>query len=210
MRAVRALLLAAAVAQLVGGCGGGPHAEPRYPGTLRPPAELGADVMMRQRLTARWGDGEGNGETVEFEAVLQKQGDALILLGLGPHGGRAFLLEHRDGRVRFEPYVDLELPFPPRFILLDVQRVFFPHLGDGRLADGAHERELDGEMVRERWREGRLVERTFRRTDGEPDGVVRVDYGEGLAPDHAPPRIELHNGWLGYSLTVETLDRTPL
>ncbi len=190
----------AAVALLVIGCGGAERREPRYPGTLRAPSELGADVMMRQRLTARWGEGE----SASFEAVLQKQGDALVLLGLGPHGGRAFLLEHRDGEVRFEPYVDLELPFPPRFVLLDVQRVFFPYLGEP-LDEGTRERTVDGEVVREVWRGGRLVERTFRRADGDPEGVIRVDYGEGLATGLPPPLIVLDNGWLGYTLSVETL-----
>lgn len=197
-----------ALLTVLAGCGGGETAAPRYPGTLRSPAELGADVMMRQRLTAHW----GQGESMSFEAVLQKRGDALLLLGLGPHGGRAFVLEHRGGEVRFEPYVDLEFPFPPRFILLDVQRVFFPYQDHDAAPppDGVHERAVDGEIVREIWRDGRLVERTFRRADGRPEGVIRVDYGEGMARGAPPPAIELSNGWLGYTLAVETLQHQPL
>lgn len=173
----------------------------RYSGGLRGPAEMGADVMMRQRLTARWGEGE---ETA-FDAVLQKQGDRMVLLGLGPHGGRAFVLEQNGAEVRFEEMVDLDLPFPPELILLDVQRVFFPQLGEGPRADGEHERVIGEERVRERWQDGRLLSRTYERVDGEPAGVIRVDYGEGLAPGEQPPTIRFDNGWFGYSLSVETL-----
>jgi hypothetical protein len=157
--------------------------------------------MMRQRLTARWGDGE---ETA-FDAVLQKHGDTLILLGLGPHGGRAFVLEQRDGHVRFENFVDVDLPFPPRFILLDIQRVFFPQLSESVLPDGEHTGTVDGEVIREQWREGKLVSRSFQRADGEPAGLITVDYGAGMASGEQPPPIVFHNGWFGYSLSVETL-----
>ena len=183
-RPARRLGAGALVLVVLGACGGGPPPAPRYPGTLRPPSELGADVMMRQHLVARWGDGE----SAELDAVLQKQGDALLLLGLGPGGGRGFVIEHRAGQaVRFEKYVDIDLPFPPRFVLLDVQRVFFPYLGPPPAEDGAREGVVDGDVVHEVWRDGALIERTFRRADGDPEGVIRVDYGPGLVPGRAPP-----------------------
>ena len=189
-------------------CGGASeHAgPPRYPGTLRPANELGPDVMMRQQLEADWGD-----DRQGFEAVLQKQGDEMVLLGLGPHGGRAFLLEHRGGEIHFETFVDLDLPFPPRYVLLDVQRTFFPYLSTEPLPDGIHEGVVDGEKVTERWRDGRLVERRFERLDGDPEGVIRVDYGPGLVFGQRPPQsITLDNGWFGYTLRVRTVDHQPL
>ncbi len=53
-----------------------------YPGELRAPAELGANVMWRQKVTAKWGKSESR----SFVAVLQKQGERLSLLGLSPMG----------------------------------------------------------------------------------------------------------------------------
>ena len=191
---------------LLAACGGAEGAAPRYPGTLRPPSAMGADVMMRQRLTARWGEGE---ETA-FDAVLQKQGNALVLLGLGPHGGRAFVLAQRDGAVSFEKFVDVDLPFPPEFILLDVQRVLFPRLSETPLPDGVHERVVDDERVTERWHSGKLVARTFERVDGDPAGTITIGYGEGWAPGEQPPTVRFENGWFGYSLSVETLSYQPL
>lgn len=195
---IRASLVLALV---LGACGGAETTAPRYPGTLRPPSAMGADVMMRQRLTARWGEGE---ET-SFDAVLQKQGNALILLGLGPHGGRAFVIAQRDGAVSYEELVDIDLPFPPEFILLDVQRVFFPRLSPAPLGDGVHERVVDGERVIERWQNGKLVSRTFERADGDPAGTITIGYGTGWAPGEQPPTVRFDNGWFGYSLSVETL-----
>lgn len=196
--------LATALLLVVLGCGSAaePAGPPRYPGTLRPASELGADVMMRQTLEADWGAG-----SQAFEAVFQKQGDELVLLGLGPHGGRAFLLEHAGGEVRFETFVELDLPFPPRYVLLDVQRTFFPYLSREPLPDGVHEERMDGERVRETWRDGRLLERTFERLDGDPEGTIRVDYGPGLVFGQPPPgEIVFHNGWYGYTLRVRTVD----
>jgi hypothetical protein len=182
-------------------CGGTEATAPRYPGTLRPPSAMGADVMMRQKLTARWGEGE----EMSFDAVLQKQGDALVLLGLGPHGGRAFVIAQRGADVSYEELVDIDLPFPPEFILLDVQRVFFPRISETVLGDGSHARVVDGERVTERWQNGKLVSRTFERVDGDPAGTIRIGYGAGWAPGEQPPTVRFENGWFGYSLSVETL-----
>lgn len=200
-------LLVVSLAWIVGcGAASEPAGPPHYPGTLRPASELGDDVMMRQTLEADWGDGQQ-----AFEAVLQKQGGELVLLGLGPHGGRAFLLEHRGGEARLETFVDLDLPFPPRYVLLDVQRTFFPYLSAEPLDDGVHEEAMDGERVRETWRDGKLLERTFERLDGEPQGVIRVDYGPGMVFGQSPPaEIAFHNGWFGYVLRVRTVDYRPL
>ena len=93
---------------------------PGYPTVLTPPSELGADFAMQQQVTMRHARGENS-----FSAVLQKQGDTLTLLALGPHGGRAFSLVQRGQEVEFESYVDIELPFPPEYILHDVHRTWF-------------------------------------------------------------------------------------
>ena len=188
----------------LGACGGrqapppdeGGELEP-YPTVLAPPSSLGGDFAMEQVVTMRHQQGENT-----FRAVLQKQGDELVLLGLAPHGGRAFVLTQRGTEVTFESFMPRELPFPPEYIFHDIHRAWFkdaPGLGG----------ELEGERVTERAEGGRVVERRYERLDGRPEGAIVVSYGDGLAPGAPvtaapPPTIELVNGWFGYSATIES------
>lgn len=168
-----------------------------YPGVLREAGTLGIDLMCRQRVTASWGEERSR----SFEAVLQKQSDELVLLGLSPLGQVGFVLKLHDGEVSFENRTEVELPFPARFILLDVQRAFYPWLAEGRL-DGV----VDGERVVERRDEGRLVERSFARVDERPPGRIVVRYEAYEDGRVIPGRVEIDNGWFGYCLTVETFE----
>ncbi len=201
---------AVALAVALASCGGGPRPvpegpPPEYPGqlaapsTLRSPAALGDAFALEQRVRTEYPDG-----AQEFRAVLQLQGDALILIGFGPHGGRGFALQQRGGEVEWESHLPEELPFPPEFMLHDVQRVWFRGLA-GPLPDGEHRETIDGEEVTERWAGGRLLERTFRRLDGEPAGVQRVTYDGGLGGDAPPSRVTFVNPWFGYTLVLTTL-----
>ena len=169
---------------------------PGYPTVLTPPSELGADFAMQQQVTMRHARGENS-----FSAVLQKQGDTLTLLALGPHGGRAFSLVQRGQEVEFESYVDIELPFPPEYILHDVHRTWFAR---------TQQAEADGERIDEtRDDQGRLLERCFERLDERPAGRLCVRYAGGLdanAPQQVSPpdEVVLDNGWFGYTATVRT------
>ena len=179
-----------------------------YPGTLRAPSAYAGDFMLDQSVTAIHAGGQ---ET--FRAILEKRGDALVMVGLGPHGGRAFVLRQEGDAVSFESFLDRALPFPPRYMLLDVHRVWLAGLPGAPLADGTHEAVIDGERVTERWAEGRLLGRTFERLDGAPPGRITITYDGGLDPSPgAPPptRVELDQGWFGYRLVLEGLRRTPL
>ncbi len=170
------------------------------PGALVPTGEIRGDFLMRQRVEAHY-----PGRDVSFDAVLQKQGDALTLLGLTPFGTRAFVLQQRGTEVSFTSHMPGELPFPPRYMLLDIHRTFFMGLGPPPAGDGERTGARDGDEIREVWRAGRLMERHFRRLDGRPPGTVDVRYVDGMI-GHAPPRtIEFRNGWSGYSLTITTL-----
>jgi len=195
------VVLAACVA-LVTACGGAPSRPRSYPGVLHAPSTLGADFLTRQRIVATYQD-----QRVSFDAVVQKRADTLTLLGLTPFGSRAFLLEQRGGAVRFVSYVPRDLPFPPRNILIDVHRVFFFGIAPrGRaLSDGAHVATREGEIVRERWSAGRLVERRFTRASGDPRGEIAIRYQGGAPPNGAARRIDLANGWFGYRLVIDTL-----
>jgi hypothetical protein len=178
---------------------------PEYPGeladpsALRSPEVLGEAFALEQRVRSEYPDG-----AQEFRAVLQKRGDSLILVGFGPHGGRGFVLSQRGAEVDFESHLPHELPFPPRFMLQDIQRTWFRGLS-GPLPDGEHRAEIDGEEVVERWEDGRLRERTFRRLDGRPEGVIRITYEDGLGGEAPPERVVLENGWFGYRLVLTTL-----
>jgi len=176
-----------------------------YPGLLRPASALGADVLWQQRVTASWGD-----DSRSFDVALQKQDDTLTLIGLSPLGTTGFVVELADGAIRQQLPPGEELPFPPRFLLLDVERVFFPWLQDGAAADGERAAEVGGERVVEQVQGGRVVERRFTRLDGRPRGTIVVRYGweegDGAAPAHA----ELDNGWFGYRLSIRTLQETRL
>jgi hypothetical protein len=169
-----------------------------YPGALHPPNALGPDFLIRQRIDATFGDRE-----IGFDAVVQKVGDKLTLLGLTPFGSRAFLLEQTGTEVRFERYVDRDLPFPPKYILFDLQRTLYV---EGARADGTHALETDDERTTEIWKGGLLHERRVSRKDGKPSGELAIRYEGGLAPAAPPPVMHFHNGWFGYDLEIRTLE----
>ncbi|MBK8096258.1 MAG: DUF3261 domain-containing protein [Planctomycetes bacterium] len=180
-----------------------------YPGRLQPPAALGVDLVWQQRITATWGEGEQRG----FEAALQKQRDELTVIGMSPLGQVGFVLIQRPAGVTFENRTDMQLPFPPRFVLLDVQRTFFPWLpADPTLRDGDRQAVVDDELVTERYRDGRLRERTFTRCSGQPAGVIQVTYDWDAAQpqQRAPRQAVLNNGWFRYRLTIDTHAETVL
>jgi hypothetical protein len=188
-------------------CASGPRApsklrESDYPGTLVESARLPA-TFARQRIEARFGE-----HAMSFQAVLQVDAGVLSLLALTPYGTRAFLIEQRGQAVRFEQYIDRDLPFPPRFILIDVHRALFSGAFPLTPAqpDGEHSVERDGERITERWQAGAVRERSFARLDGKPQGSIRIDYGDdGLRAGSLPKRIALENGWFDYSLVIKGL-----
>ncbi|HTE05343.1 MAG TPA: DUF3261 domain-containing protein [Planctomycetota bacterium] len=187
-----------------------------YPGELRPASDFPADVLLRQRVSASWGDAASGDPRAHgqrsFDCAFQKQGDTLTLLGLSPLGSVTFVVKLVGDRVEFENRTPEPLPFPPRFILLDVERVFFPWLATGGapLVDGVHESVLGDERVTERWSAGQLVERRFERIDGHPAGAIRITFGGDREGRFAPPSALLDNGWLNYRLSVETYEQAPL
>ena len=194
---------------LVAGCAGAqPRAAPGDPDPasglapvvqLRPPAVVARDFSWRQRVSVQYGDRSPR----SFDAVLQKKGDRLSLVGLTPLNTVTFLVEQRGQDVRFDNRTGQALPFDGRHILQDVQRVFFPWL-TGPVADGHRAGAVLDEQVSERWERGRLVERTFAQT-GRPS--VRVTFSGAVSgpSEHAPPaRAVLENQRYGYRLVIET------
>jgi hypothetical protein len=162
------------------------------------PEAIPGEFTVRQKLVAKSVHGGGS-----FEAVLQKKGDTLTMIGLTPYGGRAFLLVQKGAEVQFTKYIPQELPFAPTFILLDIHRVWDAWLG-GPLANGERSSVVDGEKISERWRNGQIVERRFVRTTGAQPGEIVVTYGAPGAGGLAA-HVALENGRFGYRLDVDTL-----
>jgi hypothetical protein len=162
------------------------------------PEAIPGEFTVRQKLVAKSGHGGGS-----FEAVLQKKGDTLTMIGLTPYGGRAFLLQQKGADVQFTKYIPQELPFAPTFILLDIHRVWDAWLG-GPLANGERSSVLEGEKISERWLNGRIVERRFVRETGGQPGEIVVSYG-APGPGGLAAHVTLENARFGYRLDVDTL-----
>ncbi len=193
----------------VAGC----SSEPRTPaqherttpalGELRPPSELGSDFQWRQHVTAKWPNG-----TRGFEAVLSKEGDKLVLVGLGPMDTPGFVLTvASSGKLTVENNTQQPIPFDPKFVLLDVQRAFYPWF-PSPLDNGQRTVTTDDDIVTEAWSNGNLDRRVFTRVTGNPAGALVVSYSGWLPGNRAPRRAVLRNGWFGYTLTIETVDQT--
>lgn len=199
------LLITAALASFA--CSATPKPAPTqltdamYPWHLRSPRAFPSDFMWQQRLTST-----ANGVTHSLQAVLQKQSDHMVLVGLTPFGTKAFVLDQTGDDVHFEKFFDREMPFPPRFMLIDIQRSYLPL---GTAEQGETRTELDGEEIVQVFADSHLVERRFRRLDGQPPGTITVQYREFVAPGVAK-HVRIDNRWFGYVLEVTTLDAKTL
>lgn len=167
-------------------------AQGEYPAVLHPPAELHPDFSVHQHITA-----SSRGHSGSFDAVVQKHGNKLVVVGLGPASVRMFVLEQTASGITFEQSFGPTLPFPPRNIVVDVHRTFFKVLPEGVRAGT-----IDDERVEEDWRGAELAERRFFRADREKP--VTVHYGPGCTRARcAPSTIKLNNPWFHYELSIE-------
>lgn len=185
--------------------------------TLLPAGALPGSHSIRQWVVIRWPGGEER-----FEAVLQKEGDSLLLVGLGPMGRVGFQISLDDEDLGFQNHTGQTMPFSPAYILADVQRIFYPWLEprleeEARCRSGRRRGARRGLEIEEQRVEGRLVERRFS-VSGRPglgEVVVRYDRydrsdgpppaGAARAPEAGPWRATLRNDWVGYEIEVEFL-----
>lgn len=172
-----------------------------YPGELLDPASVPGDFVIRQHIQGTYGP-----RKISFDAVVQKKDDTLLVLALTPYGSRAMAIQLTGRQVSVEKFIPRDLPFDPRFILLDVQRTFLMGLPDAPYADGWHRDKTADEVIRERWHDGRLHERRYTRRDHNPSGAVVVRYAGRYRAGTAPPVVTLVNEWYGYTLRLETGD----
>jgi hypothetical protein len=151
------------------------------------------------------------GRAAAFDAVLQKKGNELTLVGLTPFGSRAFVIRQVGTVLSFESFVPQTLPFPPSYIVVDVERVFFPWTDAPPPTDGERRFSRDAEAVAEQWEGGKLRRRTFAFAEGHPPGEIVIDYDGGMEIGGAPPpHVSFDNGQYGYHLDITTLTHQPL
>lgn len=111
------------------------------------------------------------------------------------------------GKLSVENHTGQPIPFDPRFVLLDVQRAFYPWF-PSPLGEGTRTATANGETIAESWHQGHLVQRSFTRVDGKPPGQVVVSYEGWHGQNRAPARVVLRNGWHDYTLEIETVEQT--
>ena len=180
-----------------------------YPGTLQHPGALPIQAVWQQHVTADWTGPDHRARSSGFDAAVQRRGDRLTVLGLSPMGSVGFSVEQGPDGIHIENNIPDQMVLPPRFILLDVQRTFYPWTdADAPNAPQRRTARLDGEDVQERWDDGKLIERSFSRTTGDPAGVIRIQYEWGRDDWAVPTRAVLDNGWFGYRLTIVTHSET--
>jgi len=167
---------------------------------LLPVSTLARDLVLQQRVAIRWQDREER-----FAAVLQKRGDELLLLGLGPMNSVGFTLTLDAEGVRFENRSGRALPFEPERILADVQRVFYPWIPAEQSCTDCEQFAVRGDLeISEKIGPERLLERRFVDLSGRRSGEIVIRFEDWLEVGSVPGRAILHNGWYGYELTVET------
>lgn len=167
---------------------------------LRPFSDLPLDVMWRQQVTISWGD-----QSEEIPVVLQKNREALVLVGLGPLGPPSFVIRHDKDKLALDNRSGRDFPFSAAYIIADIQRAFFPWALDGQRprARGSWR----GLVIEEQWEGEELRERLFYLRDSPQRGAVRVRYMDGSAGLDVPTRVSLVNEWFGYRLEIETLEQ---
>lgn len=202
-------------------CGCGPshrstiqaNAPSEYPGVLHDPKTLPYNFMVRQSLTIRT-KRDGKPVEAELDAVLQKNGDTLLIVGFGPANVKAFTLTQRGDKVEFVQFMGPQLPFSPRDIVVDVHRVYFKRLPapTDPAYSGVVRGTLDGEQVEETWHNGGLRGRVFTRP-AEPKlkGAIRVELGAGCGTSQCEPEsATIANEWFDYTVAIVNEDYEPL
>lgn len=165
---------------------------------LVPSEAITPDFIVHQRVHASFGE-----RKMVFQAVIQKAEGRLTIVALTLQGTRLFTLEQSGTTVRFERYTKSELPFSPRHILVDIHRSYFRSLASPP-ASGRRVASSGGELLRETWRRGQLVERTIEIIEAKRPERITIRYGAGGA-SLLERSIRYHNGYLDYTLVVTPL-----
>jgi hypothetical protein len=179
-----------------------PASAPAYElaGVLLPTSELAPPFQIRQRIHGKY---QGRDVTIDCVVVLDQ--GKLSVVGLTPFSTRAFVIEQRGTEVKLEKFVDLDVPFDPAAVLYDLHRVFFRGLSKPQ-SDGTHQGVDHGDLVRERWEGGHIVERRLQALEGPTPQLVVIQFEGAPAPVIAP-RVTLTNVAFAYTLEIENVEQ---
>ncbi len=191
----RSLALGCLLFGCCGACAHRPGAAWEKPALVRPDVMPG-NFSWRQRVELRFA-----GRTRVFDAVLEKSGTRLSLVGLAPFGGVLLAVSLDGSRVSVSGPLAATLPFPPEYLLRDVERCYFPVFDAGSPADGVRTRVVDGVQIAESWSEGRLQTRSFRSLPARAS--TRIVYGPPR-PDGGYQSVDLTEERRGYRLSITT------
>src|SRR3954471_6587513 len=98
-----------------------------YPCVLHDPKTVAHDFSVHQSLVVK-AVHDGKPAEGQLDAVLQKQGDTLLIVGFGPMNVKAFTLNQTGSRIEFAQFMGPPLPFSPRNVIVDVHRIYFKRL----------------------------------------------------------------------------------
>jgi hypothetical protein len=198
--------LALAITLALAGCGGAkPRSEqatvPAYSlaGVLVPTEQIHvAPFVVQQRIKGLYRGGE-----VSIDCVVQWKDGKLTVLGLTPFGTRAFSIEQTGTQVKFEKYVDRDMPVKPEMVLYDIHRVFFRALPSGQRQGQDH-----GDMITELSAGDYVVERRFQGMEGTTNLVV-INFDGPPAPIVAP-HVRITNAGYSYTLEIDNSEQKAL
>jgi len=178
------------------------RALPECPGPLVATDAIAGDFLVRQRVLVTAGD-----ESWPLQLVAQKRGDVLTLLGFHPLGAKLFTLQQRGLRVTVDAAPAPLLEIPPRNLLRDFHRERFFAVAEAG-AEGTFQARLGEVEIREQRQAGRVVERRFVASAGDPSASVVLRFEPAAAPDDGAPHVVLDHGACGYRAEITTLSET--
>lgn len=176
----------------------------RYQAGLLAPSERLAvgSLSVMQNIRGKQGL-----EDVAFQCAVRLSSGKLTIHGTTLDRPRAFLIQQDGVHVQADGATLRDMPLEPVHVLYDIHRVFFRGLQVTQ-PDGVHDRIEDDELVRELWRDGRLVERTFHSLDTFSKLVI-IQF-DGAPTPVVAPRVHLVNVHHGYSLVIENIRQARL
>ncbi|MET0287520.1 MAG: DUF3261 domain-containing protein [Polyangiales bacterium] len=193
-----------ALAFLLAACGHKSAPAPVVPqfgiaGVLIPTDEITVGPFVVQQHIK----GVYQGGDVTIDCVVQFKDKKLTVLGLTPFGTRAFSIEQSGVDVKFEKYVERDMPVKPEMVLYDIHRVFFRGLPPGTSEGQNH-----SDQVRELQSGDYVVERRFESMEGAPNLVV-ITFDGPPAPIVAP-HVTIANTAFAYSLEIDNSEQKSL
>jgi hypothetical protein len=173
------------IASLLVGCA--MHSHPRsqpevvryYPLLL--PASFGRSIVIEQLL-----EGSARGERFQLHSQIEIDAEHMLVLGFTTFQTKAFVLRFDGKTVAFENFTERRMPFPPEFILSDIQKILWPTLPD-----------------REGWNVVDDPAGKVRLVFYARQLVTRIQY-QGLSPIEGD--VELVDLQYGYQLHIRTLN----